>query len=367
LPVERQLFRIATSLVAIAVCAGLAARSAARLRALPEETVPERYVAWGRKRSRLGAAALSVVLVVGQWQALWLLPVWFVAMSFSTYRVGRDLFSETWSFGRYLLFRLGCFVALYVFRLLLLLGPVVVALAGVSRFGTAIFLGVVLVVFAQNATDLFLSVVGAQELEGPAAPLLEEVVSRSSHPMPRLLVSTPRGGRFANAFALPEPRRPAVVFGGTLVAALSSEELAAIFAHEMAHLETFRARMRRRQVSFLLLAVGATVVPAMVADRLPGAAVPYAIAWVLGTVVALSRYAKRRRAQELDCDRRAVALCGNPEALVNALEKLHALALLPSRFDPRIEPKMSHPSLERRIAAIREGAARELEGSRAAS
>ena len=357
----------AVSLAAIGVSSALAVHGATRLRSGPEETLPERYFAWGRKRSGLGGASLAVVLVVGQWQALWLVPVWFVAMSLSTYRVGKELFSETWTFGRFLLFRFGCFVSLYVFRLLLLLGPVVVALAGSSRFGSAIFLGVVLVVFAQNATDLFLLVVGARKLDSPAAPLLVDVVSRSSHPMPRLLVSTPRGGRFANAFALPEPKRPAVVFGGTLVSALSSEELAAIFAHEMAHLEHFRARTRRRQVSFFLLAIGATVVPAMVADRLPGAAVPYAIAWTVGMIVSLSRIARRRRAQEADCDRRAVALCGNPETLVRALEKLHALALLPSRFDPRIEPKLSHPSLVDRIEAIRESAAREPEGSRAAS
>src|SRR6185369_17784124 len=54
----------AVSLAAITASCALAVRDAARLRSGPEETLPDRYFAWGRKRSRFGAASLAVVLVV---------------------------------------------------------------------------------------------------------------------------------------------------------------------------------------------------------------------------------------------------------------------------------------------------------------
>jgi len=69
-----------------------------------------------------------------------------------------------------------------------------------------------------------------------------------------------------NAFALASVLTPGVAFTGALAKALDPDEQAAVFAHEVAHLEYFN---RRRLVGgsavlsvlILLATVGAAVVP----------------------------------------------------------------------------------------------------------
>ena len=60
-----------------------------------------------------------------------------------------------------------------------------------------------------------------------------------------------------------------------------------------------------------------------------------------------------RQHHETESDLRAVALTGDPDALARALTKIHAYAHLPRRVDAEHEQQASHPSLARRIKAIR--------------
>jgi hypothetical protein len=62
------------------------------------------------------------------------------------------------------------------------------------------------------------------------------------------------------------------------------------------------------------------------------------------------------RANETHSDLRAVELCGDAEALVSALIRLHAINHLPRRFSIRAEEQSTHPSLARRIRDIRKHA-----------
>jgi Zn-dependent protease with chaperone function len=72
--------------------------------------------------------------------------------------------------------------------------------------------------------------------------------------------------------------------------------------------------------------------------------------------IALGRRAAKSQQHETESDLRAAALCGDPEALVRGLVKLHLHARIPRRYDVDIERAASHPSLVRRIQAIRAGA-----------
>jgi hypothetical protein len=65
---------------------------------------------------------------------------------------------------------------------------------------------------------------------------------------------------------------------------------------------------------------------------------------------------QNRQKHETASDLRAIALTGNPEALVRALVKLHAMARIPRRWDADLERHHSHPSLKRRIQDIRAAA-----------
>lgn len=80
---------------------------------------------------------------------------------------------------------------------------------------------------------------------------------------------------------------------------------------------------------------------------------PATFALFFGLVVAWFLQQSSHRPQESACDRRAAELCGDPETLVRALGRLHAMALMPRRLAPEDEVSTSHPSLASRVAAIR--------------
>ena len=65
---------------------------------------------------------------------------------------------------------------------------------------------------------------------------------------------------------------------------------------------------------------------------------------------------QHRQQHETASDLRAVALTGDSEALVRALTKLHAFARVPRRWEMEVERRATHPSLARRIQAIRAAA-----------
>ena len=71
---------------------------------------------------------------------------------------------------------------------------------------------------------------------------------------------------------------------------------------------------------------------------------------LLGTLALRMRW---RQEHETASDRRAVELCGDPDALASGLTKLYALGRVPRRWSASVEQRASHPSLARRLAAIR--------------
>ena len=75
--------------------------------------------------------------------------------------------------------------------------------------------------------------------------------------------------------------------------------------------------------------------------------------WWLLVIVWVSYVFARSRAREERSDRRAVELSGDPEAVVRALVKLHTYSRAPRRWDVDVEREATHPSLARRIQAIR--------------
>jgi len=83
--------------------------------------------------------------------------------------------------------------------------------------------------------------------------------------------------------------------------------------------------------------------------------------WPIVVLVAVGRRAAKSQQHETESDLRAAALCGDPEALVRGLVKLHLHARIPRRYDADIERVASHPSLVRRIQAIRAGGAAAVE------
>ncbi|HEY3329104.1 MAG TPA: M48 family metalloprotease [Capsulimonadaceae bacterium] len=143
-----------------------------------------------------------------------------------------------------------------------------------------------------------------------------------------------------------------------LVEKLTAEEQRAIVAHEIGHLQS--GAMKKVQLAavmtFLPIYIGTAGLIVMSSDRIPHPlhlpawwwAVPFLAMFALFAV--LSHYRKR---DELVADAYAVEAIGDPDLYINAIVKIHALNQSPSKLTPEDEAFSTHPSLVKRIEAIR--------------
>jgi Zn-dependent protease with chaperone function len=156
------------------------------------------------------------------------------------------------------------------------------------------------------------------------------------------------------AFALPSPGRGGVLFLQPLLERLTRRETVAIFAHEVAHLEQFARRPLRLLTALGLLPIAAAAFMVPAVERFAPAGVAIAVmAWPIVVFTGVVLRHRRHQPLELAGDRRAAELCGDPEALASALIRLYALARMPRRIDVDVERWASHPSLARRVQALR--------------
>jgi hypothetical protein len=81
---------------------------------------------------------------------------------------------------------------------------------------------------------------------------------------------------------------------------------------------------------------------------------PLFLAWPLVCLVALAALLSRSQRDETESDLRAVELTGDADAMITGLTKLHGLIRQPRRLDAKREQRVTHPSLARRIQAIRQ-------------
>ena len=180
------------------------------------------------------------------------------------------------------------------------------------------------------------------------------IAQASGIAMPRFEEVPLHGGAIANAIALPSLRGSSVLFTETLLAHLDADEAAAICAHEVAHLEHFNPPLLRRLNAVMLLTIAAGVGLSLL-PRLTGwgSSLPSAAIWLLIIVAFVMWRARDRQRNETASDLRAIAFCGDADALVRALSKLYAFGRYPRRLDSEVERRATHPSLARRIRDIR--------------
>ena len=265
---------------------------------------------------------------------------------------------KQWGVARYLLWCAGTLFAAAGLPLALLLTPLLIVLAQPYHWMAAAAALVVLQVWRRYQFRLWLRVYRAVPLDRPALRArFDDVVRRAGSAAPAMYRMGPRGGKLANAFAVPDPRAPSVLMGEDLLNLLDEDEAASIFAHELGHLEQHDAgrvrRLRMRMHVLVACAVGAPL--ALVAAGWGNAG----LALLAGTALLLTFAvggARQAQADETAADARAAELMGDPEVVVRALVRLHQYARLPRRWPHEMEAGASHPSLARRIAALRGGA-----------
>ena len=162
-------------------------------------------------------------------------------------------------------------------------------------------------------------------------------------------------GMEKNAYAIGGLFRNLVVVGGGLIAGMTTRQLQAILAHEIAHVV-------RRDVLKLLATIiaGGTCHAAIFinfvnpnVDSIPGG--PALAALYVGVAVSLAYFVlpgRLSRRLEFGADRLAAELLGDPQAMVNALERVHEL-----RDVPLDKKSLTHPTGHDRIRVLRELAA----------
>ncbi|WP_029032787.1 zinc metalloprotease HtpX [Salinarimonas rosea] len=175
-----------------------------------------------------------------------------------------------------------------------------------------------------NSDRLALKAHRAREVDARTAPelvgLVEDLARRADLPMPRVyLIDNPQPNAFATGR---NPANAAVAATTGLLRSLSREEVAAVMAHELAH-------VRNRDT--LIMTVSATLAGALATlaqfgflfggreRQNPLALIAMIVLAPLGGMIvqmALSR------AREYEADRIGAEICGNPLWLASALEKI---------------------------------------------
>ncbi|PYM57164.1 MAG: hypothetical protein DMD77_13140 [Candidatus Rokuibacteriota bacterium] len=318
-----------------------------------DPALPERLMA---RRTRLAQAAgicwAGQLFLPGG--ALWMLAPGLLALLTGSFASRRALFDESWRLPSYLAWALRLGIASGGFWTLVAAAPSIVEWAGGSWL-TIAALAAVLLAWSLWFAAIFRALIGARRLDrSDLQPAFEEILARSRAKAPGLYHAGPRGGRWVSALALPSVRGSAVLMSDTLLDLFDRDEIAAIFAHEVAHLEHYD----RRRCLFMLLAQWLIVLVGVVAAPVVIHSIDLGLqSWIPGIWffliwLTLSVRISRHQAHEAESDRRAVELCGDGPALARALTKLHALTRLPRRWPLEMERTASHPSLARRIQAI---------------
>lgn len=362
LPQAKVLLAEALSFLLALIPAGYALWRGARLmRHVDDPAFPELLQA-GRRWGVFVLIFCGVgIVTIGARYAALKIALALLAFIIASYPARRRIYEESWSLAAYLRHSIRLWVAFLGQWILLALLPTLIRSAEGWAPGSGAVVAAALVVAALawvhfNAR-VFAAILGARPLDrADLWPRFERVLARADCRRPRVLWLETHGGRWANALAVPGADQPAVVFTAPLLNALTAAEIAAIFAHEVAHLEYFHPRrlLRRKMLlAALTLALLAVVLTLGVGS---GTFAVLVWAWPLILLFVLVFQVAGSQGREHASDLRALELTSDPEALISGLTRIHEMARLPRRWAAGREGRVSHPSLADRVRAIREAA-----------
>ncbi|MCS6892001.1 MAG: M48 family metalloprotease [Rhodovarius sp.] len=247
-----------------------------------------------------------------------------------------------------------------------LVGLLVAGFEGLISAALAALL--LLIVFPAPGGALFRHALGGIPLPEAAAPALHalarQLAARAGLGPPELYLLPMRE---LQAMAAGDAERPAIALTQGLLAALPPREVAAVIAHELAHVRHGDLQVMRlaaaaasltRAMSMLGLISLALLLPAGIfaAPAPPWALLLLLLAPTLGDLLSLSL--SRRR--EYLADAGAVELTGDPAGLAQALARLERLQgddweRLAARGGPRwLRLFRTHPTIRERIARLAE-------------
>jgi heat shock protein HtpX len=223
-------------------------------------------------------------------------------------------------------------------------------IGGASGMVIAFLIAAAMNLFAYWSSDkMVLSMYGAQEVDPHSAPELYNLVGQLSQraglPMPKVYVMH---NDQPNAFATGrDPQHAAVAVTTGLMRSLSNEELAGVLAHELAHI---------KNRDTLIMTITATIAGAigMLANfgmffggsrdgerSGPGLIGGILIA-IIAPLAAMLVQMAISRSREYEADREGAAICGRPEWLASALQRIESAAHGVANHDAERNPATAH-------------------------
>lgn len=343
-----------------------------------DPALPELLLARQNRLASATTTCMVVILVFAGGHLLWAMPLLLLGVLLAQFPVRRSLFGETWSRLDYIRYKARSLVAALGSVILVCLAPsaiLSIVTAWIPADDTAwrltlagalgLVLGALIVLSQRYFPELWLHLYRAEPYDASDRPdlrsRLDAILERATpklHKRPALHRFGPRGAHEMQAVAIPSLRFPAVAMSRTLLELLNDAEVAAVFAHEVAHHEHYNpSRLRRmRRNSYVASALAIALPLLLLWANLTSMLVLASSLFILLMLLTFMRTVANRRKHETESDLRAVALCGDPEALISALSKLHIYSRMPRRWPREFEQNATHPSLVRRIQAIRESA-----------
>lgn len=251
-------------------------------------------------------------------------------------------------------------------------------LAGPGGIVVALLIALGMNAFAWwNSDKMVLNMYGAREVDGRSAPALygivQQLAARANMPMPKVyIIDNPQPNAFATGR---NPNNAAVAATTGLLNTLSSEEVAGVMAHELAH-------VRNRDT--LTMTITATLAGAisMLANfalffggsrNSPLGFVGTLAMMILAPMAAAVVQMAISRSNEYEADRAGAEICGHPLWLASALEKLdrsarhidnhaaerhpataHLFIINPLHAHSVDNLFSTHPKTENRVARLRQ-------------
>lgn len=169
-----------------------------------------------------------------------------------------------------------------------------------------------------------------------------------------MFIFSAQGLKFANAFFVGNYGTTKGIFISQFAYEnLSTDEVTAIYAHEVGHGQPHQV-MRR---SFAL------VIPficlSLFTLLMPNPHIVIQIAALIGAFIIMKLFIPSQQFEK-EADLFALKAIEDADVVITGLEKIYNLGILPERFAPSEEKRLSHPSLVRRKMYLREAAGQEI-------
>ena len=220
-------------------------------------------------------------------------------------------------------------------------------LGGIGGTLIALAVAVAMNVFAYwNSDQVVLRMHNARAVDDRTAPqlvaMVRQLAERGGLPMPRVyIIDTPQPNAFATGR---NPENAAVAATTGLLKALSSEEVAGVMAHELAHI---------RNRDTLVMTITATLAGAlsMLANfalffggnrNNPLGIVGVLLMAILAPLAAMLVQMAISRSREYEADRVGAEICGRPLWLASALQRIDGLARRIDNHVAERNPAIAH-------------------------